>query len=113
VVNREPKAHQSHQDPYVATRDAFRAARRQLEDYVRIHYRKKKRHRVTSLYGKVIRILLDRDGGFLKTPDGREIYFNRRSVLSPGFDALRPGDEVRFTEEQGEDGPQASSLSLS
>ena len=35
VVNREPHAHQAHQDVYVAIRDAFDAARRQLEDWVR------------------------------------------------------------------------------
>ena len=35
VVNREPHAHHEHEDVYVAIRDAFDAARRQLEDYVR------------------------------------------------------------------------------
>jgi ribosome-associated translation inhibitor RaiA len=33
----------SHEDPYVALRDAFRAARRKLEDYER-----KRRHQVKS-----------------------------------------------------------------
>ena len=35
VVNREVHANQAHEDVYVAIRDAFDAARRQLEDYVR------------------------------------------------------------------------------
>jgi len=35
VVNRERRFDRSHEDVYVAMRDAFRAARRQLEDYVR------------------------------------------------------------------------------
>jgi ribosomal subunit interface protein len=35
VVNREPHEHQAHEDVYVAIRDAFDAARRQLEDFVR------------------------------------------------------------------------------
>jgi hypothetical protein len=34
VVGRSPDAHIAHEDPYVAARDAFRAAHRQLEDYV-------------------------------------------------------------------------------
>ena len=36
-VNREHREHHSHEDVYVALRDAFRAARRQLEDYEREH----------------------------------------------------------------------------
>ena len=35
VVNREPQKHQAHEDLYVAVRDAFDAARRQLEDWAR------------------------------------------------------------------------------
>jgi ribosomal subunit interface protein len=35
VVNREPHAHHAHEDVLVAIRDAFDAARRQLEDYAR------------------------------------------------------------------------------
>jgi len=35
IVNRDPPEHQAHEDVYVAIRDAFDAARRQLEDYVR------------------------------------------------------------------------------
>lgn len=36
IVNREPDSrNQAHQDVYVAVRDAFRAAERQLEEYTR------------------------------------------------------------------------------
>lgn len=35
VVNRDPSKHHAHEDVYVAIRDAFDAARRQLEDHVR------------------------------------------------------------------------------
>ena len=58
----------------------------------------------------MIKILLENDGGFLKTSTGREIYFNKNSVLGRGFDFLNLGDEVRFVEEMGENGPQASSV---
>ena len=37
IVNREPHEHHAHEDVYVAIRDAFDAARRQLEDWVREH----------------------------------------------------------------------------
>jgi len=39
VVSRDPGPDAAHKDPYVAVRDSFRAARRQLEDYVRRNLR--------------------------------------------------------------------------
>jgi ribosome-associated translation inhibitor RaiA len=36
VANRSPSADHAHEDVYVAVRDAFKAARRQLQDYQRI-----------------------------------------------------------------------------
>lgn len=35
VVSREPEKHHAHEDVYVAVRDAFDAAARQIEDHVR------------------------------------------------------------------------------
>jgi cold shock CspA family protein len=48
--------------------------------------------------------------GFLSTPDGREIYFHRDSVLHEGFDYLKMGTEVTFVEAEGKEGPQASTV---
>lgn len=50
--------------------------------------------------------------GFLETPDGHEIHFHRNSVLHPGFDRLEIGTEVRFAEELGEKGVQASTVAI-
>jgi ribosomal subunit interface protein len=36
VASRDPSADSSHEDAYVAMRDAFKAARRQLQDRVRV-----------------------------------------------------------------------------
>jgi ribosomal subunit interface protein len=44
VVSREPVEDHSHEDVYVAVRDAFDAARRQLEDYARRRRHQVKRH---------------------------------------------------------------------
>ncbi len=46
--------------------------------------------------------------GYLETSDGREVYFHRNAVVGDG--PLEAGAEVRFTEEAGEKGPQASSV---
>ena len=43
VVSREPGLNHAHEDVYVAVRDAFAAARRQLEDYTKSRLGKAKR----------------------------------------------------------------------
>ena len=95
-------------DLYVAIRDAFATARRQLQDHVRVR-RGEVKVNAHPPHARVAR-LHDDGYGFLETPDGREIYFHRNSVLNDRFDSLRVGAEVRFAEEQGVNGPQASTV---
>jgi cold shock CspA family protein/ribosome-associated translation inhibitor RaiA len=106
VVKREPN-----EDIYVAVRDAFDVARRQLEDFVRQQRGDVKSHE-TPPHARVSKLFPEGGYGFLETPDGREIYFHRNSVLHEGFDRLKINTEVRFSEEMGEKGPQASTVTL-
>jgi ribosomal subunit interface protein len=101
----------AHEDVYVAIRDAFDAMRRQLEDYARKRRGKVKQHAAPDA-GHVISLHPGEDYGKLETPDGRVIYFHRHSVLKDAFDRLEIGSEVRFSEEAGEQGAQASSVTL-
>lgn len=99
-----------HADVYVALRDAFDAVRRQLEDYVHRLQHTAKTHTLEHV-GCVTRIL-HRDGfGFISGTDGNELYFHRDNVISPSFDQLRVGDEVKFVEELSTYGPQAKRIS--
>jgi cold shock CspA family protein len=109
VVRRDPPEHHAHEDPYVAVRDAFDAARRQVEDFVREQRGATKSHAAQDR-GEVVRLVPERDHGFIRSGDGREIYFHRNSVLHGGYDRLQVGSEVRYSEEQGEEGPQASTV---
>lgn len=111
VVSRESDLHQAHEDAYVAVRDAFDAMRRQLEDHARRQKGKVKTHE-TPPHGKIIQLVPEEDYGRIETPTGREIYFHRNSIVNGGFEELEIGSEVRFAEEAGEMGPQASSVSL-
>ncbi len=104
IVNR-----QSEEGLAAAIREAFDAMRRQLEDYVREHRGDVKAHEAPA-QGRVSR--LSADYGFLETADGREIYFHRNSVLNGGFDRLQIGTQVRFVEEEGDEGPQASTVTV-
>jgi cold shock CspA family protein len=111
VVNREPSAHTAFKDITVAIRDAFDSALRQLEDYVRRRRGLVKAHE-TLPHARVARIYPHEDYGFLTTPDGREIYFHRQSVVHGNFDQLEAGTEVTFVEEEGDKGPQASTVKV-
>ena len=61
-------------------------------------------------HGRVTKFLAEKNCGFIETADGREVYFHRDSVLGDAFDALRVGAEVRFVEEMGNKGAQASTV---
>lgn len=50
VVSRSPDQDHSHEDIYVAIRDAFNAARRQLEDYVRRRRGQVKHHQSSAQF---------------------------------------------------------------
>lgn len=111
VVSRHPKSKQAHEDVYVAVRDAFDAARRQLEDHVRRIEGRVKSHEVPA-HGKVARMFPDDGYGFIESADGQEIYFHRNSVLRGAFDKLEIGDEVRIVvaERESAEGSQASTV---
>jgi cold shock CspA family protein/ribosome-associated translation inhibitor RaiA len=109
AVTREPGEHTEYRDIQVALRDAFDSARRQLEDYVR-RRRGSVKALETAPHARVTKLFPEEGYGFLETPDGREIYFHRHSVLHEGFDRLRLGTEVAFVEEAGKKGPQASTV---
>lgn len=111
VVQRSPDDEHAHEDAYVALRDAFDATRRQLEDYSRKRRGKVKSHE-DAAHGRVVVLAPDADYGRLETPDGREIFFHRNSLVNVDFADLDIGTELRFVEEAGDSGPQASSVYL-
>lgn len=111
IVNRDPKEHHAHEDPYVAVRDAFNAARRQLQDYHEQLKQHVKTHELPP-HGKIIKIYPNMDYGLIETSDQREVYFHRNSILNADLEDLEIGNTVRFTETSGDKGPQASSVQL-
>jgi cold shock CspA family protein/ribosome-associated translation inhibitor RaiA len=100
---------QAGEDARAAIREAFTAAGRRIEDHVRRARRFVKVHEEPPV-ARVLRLFPDQGYGFLKTSDGREIYFHRNSVAGRGFARLRPAMAVRYVEEQGAEGPQATNV---
>src|SRR3972149_2580264 len=98
-------------DLYVSIRDSFHDARRKLEDFAR-RQRGDVKHHEGSPHARISSLFPDKVHGFLTIPDVREIYFHEHSVLNRKFKQLEIGVEVRFAEEMGEKGPQASSVTV-
>jgi ribosomal subunit interface protein len=108
----------NHVPPEIATGDlhvvidkVFDDMERQIEDYAQRSRWDVKRHGRTP-HARVAKIFRDRGYGFLEAEDGREIYFHKNSVLKQRFDMLEIGTEVRFAEEDGDKGPQASTVDI-
>ena len=108
VVSHDDGGDPAHTDAHVAVRDAFLAARRRLEDWVRRDLHREGKQHETS-HGRVAFLDVERAWGYLEAADGHRVYFHRNSVIGDR-DHLDVGDEVRFHEEAGEQGPQASSV---
>jgi cold shock CspA family protein/ribosome-associated translation inhibitor RaiA len=110
VVSREHPFSQIHENIYVAVRHAFDDAIRQLEEYDLIKSNDVKGHDLIP-HGSVSKLFTKQGYGFIESSDGREIYFHKNSALD-GFNKLKVGVAVRFEEEEGEKGPQASSVKV-
>ncbi len=106
VVNRD-----EHEDAYVALRDAFDAAKRQLEEYAQRLRREIKTH-PQEYTGLVVRLFPEDGYGFIRRADGDELYFSFDNLVNTTLDQLNPGDEVKFIEEMAAEGPQAKRVSI-
>ncbi len=88
---------------------AFQAAERELKELVQRRRGQVKVH--PEPRALVARLFPEEGYGFLRTPEGREVYFHKNAVLGD-FDRLAVGTEVRFAETMGEEGAQASSVRI-
>jgi ribosomal subunit interface protein len=110
VPGSELVADKQGEELYAAVREAFDAAERQVETWAE-RRRGAVKSQVLPPEGSIVRIFQTEGFGFIAGADGREVYFHRNAVLESGFDKLEVGTRVRFAEEQGFEGPQASSVS--
>ncbi|HLF95410.1 MAG TPA: HPF/RaiA family ribosome-associated protein [Planctomycetota bacterium] len=104
VINR-----QSGKTVEEALREAFEAAGRRIEDHVRVSRGLVKQHLGIPL-ARVVKVFPERGTGVLEDASGRRIVFREPSVQNAPFGHLAPGMEVHFTEEEGEEGPEATTV---
>ena len=91
---------------------AFAAIERQLKKTAALRRYEQKDHSDEQPHGIVEQLLADGYGFIRTVDDNRQFYFHRNSVLHDGFERLAVGTEVRFSAEEGERGPQASSVQI-
>jgi cold shock CspA family protein len=96
----------------MVVRHAFEAARRQLQKHVQRRRREVKVHQEPRAPGVIVELVHEEGYGFIETADGQEVYFHRNSVLNDEFRHLKVGTGVRYVEERGEKGPQASTVEI-
>ena len=90
---------------------AFGAIERQLKKTAALRRGEEKMHDGQP-HGMVEKLFAEGYGFIRKTDDERQYYFHRNSVLHDDFERLTVGTEVRFSAEDGDKGPQASSVQI-
>jgi CspA family cold shock protein len=57
-----------------------------------------------------IKKLTDKGFGFINTASGKDLFFHSSAVQGSGFDNLREGEHVTYTEGRGPKGPCAENV---
>jgi cold shock CspA family protein len=112
VARREPGQGEMHEELETVILDAFDDARRQLRELSSRQEGEEKRHPGQESTALVHHLVPEQDFGFLKTLDGRDVYFHRNSVANNDFDRLVVGTGVWHTAEMGEKGLQATTVRI-
>lgn len=108
VVSRDPGDREAHRTLETAISDAFASMRRQLDQHAEQVRSGRQQGGGSPRFGKVARRVPEEGYGFIRTPDGRDVYFHEDTLVGGvEMDDLHVQTPVRFLEEEGEKGPQA------
>ena len=112
AVRKQKQIRDMHTQLPAVINEAFGAIETQLKRTVARRRRDEKAHNGQP-HGMVEKIFADEGYGFIRgLEDDRQFYFHANSVLHDDFPRLTVGAEVRFIAEQGDDGPQATSVQV-
>lgn len=112
IVRRDPGDMAMHDPLDVVIRDAFKAMERQVKELMQKQRDEVKSHPDQETMAIVEEKVEDGDHGFLRSIDGRSIYFHKNAVIHDDWDRLEVGTGVRFVLEVGEEGYQASTVQI-
>lgn len=99
-------------DLVLAVNRAFSAVEKQLKKNRDTMARVEVKHHPPELHGEITELEPELGYGWLRADDGREVYFERDSLVSGDWDDLKPGAKMRMRVADGEKGPFATGLSL-
>lgn len=100
----------SNEDIYVAARDAFDAAKRQLQNFARRRRGDVKSHALPT-HGVITRLFPQEGYGFIES-DNNEYYFTFDNVQQADFQLLNVDTEVLFLPTSGNEGLQANRITF-
>ncbi|MCF8053339.1 MAG: HPF/RaiA family ribosome-associated protein [Desulfobacterales bacterium] len=112
IGRRESGEGETHEPLRVAVKDAFEAVRRQLIKLKEKQQGDVKTHPTQQLIGHVVRLFPEEGYGFIRSLEGREIFFHKNAVADDDFDRLEIGTGVRYFPTDSEKGPQASTVQI-
>ncbi len=113
VVKQEPSQGDMHDPVEIVIKNVFVSAARQLRKLVEQQRGNTKNHPEQQVMAVVYRLFPDQEYGFLRTVDTQQdVYFHKNSVLHHEFDRLAVGTGVRYTAQEGEQGPQATAVQI-
>ncbi len=113
AVGRSPIPKKKPEEPLAALiRRTFATAQRELRKEVEKQRGDVKRPVQLDSMAVVEKLFPEQEYGFLRTPDGQQVYFHKNGVLHRHWDGLAPGTMVRYTPQEGIEGLQASSIEI-
>jgi cold shock CspA family protein len=92
--------------------ETFDNERDQLKELVQRQHHNVKEHTKQKTNGIVVKVFEQEGYGFIRSMRGEEVYFHKNSVLHNNFKRITVGTGVRYTEEMGHKGPQASTVKI-
>jgi ribosomal subunit interface protein len=88
--------------------EAFNALDRQLREFSHQRQQQVKAHADNIHRGRIARLFMEEEYGFIAAPDGTDVYFHANALRRGLFEHLAEGVAVEFGQEEGEKGPQAT-----
>ena len=112
VVRRKSTEGYLHEKLPVVISETFDVAFRRLKKLMEKQQGQVKTHEEQEKIAFVVRLFPEEGYGFIRTRQGRELYFHRNSVLNDDFDRLEIGTGVRYVSGLGDEGPKATTVQI-
>lgn len=111
-VSRSVRQGDAQDDAKLAINSAFGALEKRLKEQKRKMNAQEVKHHPPILHGEIVELIGDQGYGYLRGDDGREVYFQRDSLVAGNWDRLGLGDRLRFREMDGEKGAFAVDVAV-